>query len=116
MLLVMFRSIVPRMYPPKLWVYCFCWILSDTCLLCLLHDSEVSRWTAKVFGHWTSGSCESSMSIFGWVLARCVSGENKVTDYFGPRSIGSCPSGTQLSPRLVHVCSIQQAELTCSKL
>ena len=32
--------------------------LSATWLLCLLNDSEVSRWTPKIFGHWTSGSCE----------------------------------------------------------
>ena len=40
-------------------------------------------WTHNIFGHWTSGSCESSMSIFGWVLAWCVSGVNNVTDDFG---------------------------------
>ena len=56
--------------------------LSATWLLCLLYDSEVSMWTPKIFGHWTS-SCESSMSIFGWVLVWCVSGVNKVTDDFG---------------------------------
>ena len=48
--------------------------LSATYSLCLLNDSEVSRWTPKIFGHWTSGGCESSMTIFGWVLAWCVSG------------------------------------------
>ena len=56
--------------------------LSGTWLLCLLNDSEVSRWTPKIFGHCTSGSCESSMSIFGWALAWCVSGVNNVTDDF----------------------------------
>ena len=57
--------------------------LFATWLLCLLNDSEVSRWTSKIFGHWTSGSYEFSMSILGWVLAWCVSGVNKVTDGFG---------------------------------
>ena len=41
------------------------------------------RWTPKIFEHWTSGSCESSMSIFRWVLSWCVSEVNKVTDEFG---------------------------------
>ena len=45
--------------------------LSATWLLYLLNNSEVSRWTPKIFGHWTSGSCESSMSIFGWVVVVC---------------------------------------------
>ena len=40
-------------------------------------------WTPKIFGHCTSGSRESSMSILGWVLAWCVSGVNNVTDDFG---------------------------------
>ena len=56
--------------------------LSATWLLCLLNDSEVSKWTPKIFGHGSRGSCESSMSIFGWVLAGCVSGVNNVTDNF----------------------------------
>ena len=34
-------------------------------------------------GHYTRDSCESSMSIFGRVLAWCVSGLNNVTDDFG---------------------------------
>ena len=55
--------------------------LSVTWLLCLLNDSEVSRWTPKILGNCTRG--ESSMCIFGWVLAWCVSGVNNVTDYFG---------------------------------
>ena len=57
--------------------------LSATWLLCLLNDSEVTRWTPKIFGHCTRDSCESSMSIFVWVLARCVSGVKNVTDDFG---------------------------------
>ena len=40
-------------------------------------------WTSKIFGHFTSGSRKSSMSILGWVLAWCVSGVNNVTDDFG---------------------------------
>ena len=63
-------------------------------LICLLNDSDVSRWTPKVFGHWISGSCESSMSIFGLVLAWYVSGVNKVTDDFGEEINRSWPSGT----------------------
>ena len=43
--------------------------LSATWLLCLLNDSEVSRWTPKIFGHCTKGSRESSMSL-GLVCAR----------------------------------------------
>ena len=57
--------------------------VSVTWLLYLLNDSEVSRWTTKIFGHWTSGSCESSMSNFGWVMTWCVSGVNKLTDDLG---------------------------------
>ena len=57
--------------------------LSATWLLCLLNDSEVSRWIPKIVGHSTRGSCESLISIFGWVLAWCVSGVNNVTDDFG---------------------------------
>ena len=37
----------------------------------------------NICGHWTSGSCESSMSIFGWVLAWCGFGLNNVTVDFG---------------------------------
>ena len=48
-----------------------------------LNDSEVSRWTPKIFGHWISGSCECSISIFIWVMAWCVSGVNNVTHDFG---------------------------------
>ena len=40
-------------------------------------------WTPKIFGHCTSGSHASSLSILGWVLAWCVSGVNNVTDDFG---------------------------------
>ena len=35
--------------------------------------------TPNIFGHWTSGSCDSSMSIIGWVLDWCGSGLNNVT-------------------------------------
>ena len=59
--------------------------LSATWPLCLLNDSEVSRCTPNRFGHCTRGSCESSMSIFGWVLTWCVSGVNNLTDDFGER-------------------------------
>ena len=72
--------------------------LSATWLLCLLTDSEVSRWTHKIFGHWTSGICESSMSILWWVLALCVSGVTTLLTTLGQISIKSYPSGTQLSP------------------
>ena len=40
-------------------------------------------WTPKIFGHCTRGSCESLMSIFGGVLAWCVSDVNNVVDDFG---------------------------------
>ena len=39
--------------------------------------------SSKHVGHCTRGSCESSMSIFGWVMAWCMSGVNNVTDDFG---------------------------------
>ena len=49
-------------------------------LLCL-YDCEVSRWTPNIFGLWTSGSCESSKSIFwgggGQGLTWCVSGRGE---------------------------------------
>ena len=38
--------------------------LSATWLICLLNDSEVSRWTPKKNGYCTRDSCESSLSIF----------------------------------------------------
>ena len=57
--------------------------LSATWLLCLLNDSEMSRWTTKIFGQCTRGGCESSRSIFGWVLAWRVSGVNNATDDVG---------------------------------
>ena len=47
--------------------------LSATRLLCLLNDSEVSRWTPKIFGHCTRS--ESSMSIFGWFWIGVCPGE-----------------------------------------
>ena len=46
-------------------------------------QQQQSRWTPKLFGHCTRGSCESSRSIVGWVLAWCVSGVNNVTTDFG---------------------------------
>ena len=36
-----------------------------------------------MLGHLTSSSCESSMSILGWILACCVSGVSNVTENFG---------------------------------
>ena len=61
--------------------------LSATWLLYLLNGSEVSRLTPKIFGHCTRCSCESSMCIFGWVLAWCVSRVNKVTDDVGSEGV-----------------------------
>ena len=41
--------------------------------------------TTNIFGHWTSGSRESSMTMLGLVrgLAWCVSGVRNVTEDFG---------------------------------
>ena len=74
----------PQDVPTKaLRILFLLYTLSATWLLYLLNDSEVSRWTPKIFGHYIRGSCEPSMSMFGWVLAWCVSGVNNVTDDFG---------------------------------
>ena len=35
--------------------------------LCLLNNRDVSTLTANIFGLWTSGSYEYSMSILGWI-------------------------------------------------
>ena len=86
----------PQDVPKALMILFLLDTLSSTWLLCLLNDSEVSRWTRNSFGHCTRGSCESSVSIFGWVLAWYVSGVNNVTEDF---RAGSYPSGTQLFPQ-----------------
>ena len=57
--------------------------LSATQPLCLLNDGEVSRETPNIFGNWTSGSCESSMSIIIWVLTWCVFRQSNVIEDFG---------------------------------
>ena len=54
-----------------------------TCMQCLLNEKKVSRYTPSNLGLQTSGSSESSIFNFGWVLACAGSGVNKVTDYFG---------------------------------
>ena len=46
----------------------------------------VSGYTPNIFGHWSSGSCESSMSNLGWVLAWCGSDLNSVTEDVGAES------------------------------
>ena len=74
MTLVMFLSVIPRMYHPNILFLLD--TLSATWLLCLFNDSEVSRWTPKIFWHCTRGGCESSIIILGWVLAWCVSRVN----------------------------------------
>ena len=53
----------PQDVPGKTLILFLLDTLSATWLLCLLNDSEVSRWTPEIFGHWTSVSCESSISI-----------------------------------------------------
>ena len=40
-------------------------------------------YTPNIFGNWTSGSCETLLSILGWVLDWCGSGLNNVTVDFG---------------------------------
>ena len=42
-----------------------------------------NKYTPSNFGVRTRGSYESSILIFGWVLAFARSGVNKVTDDFG---------------------------------
>ena len=72
----------PQDVPAKaLRILFLLYTLSASWLLYLLNDIEVSKWTPKIFGHWTRGSCESSMSIFG--LVWYGSGVNKVTEDFG---------------------------------
>ena len=56
---------------------CLKFSLSGPCEL--LNDRE----RRNIFGHWISGSCESSMSILGWILAWYGSGLNNVTEDFG---------------------------------
>ena len=57
--------------------------LSATYWLCLLNDKEGSRYTPNILGHLTSGRCEFSMNILGWILAWCVSGVSNMTENFG---------------------------------
>ena len=57
--------------------------LSATYWMCLLNDKEGSRLTPNILGHLTSGRCEFSMNILGWILAWCVSGVSNVTEDFG---------------------------------
>ena len=72
--------------------------LSATYWMCLLNDKEGSRLTPNILGHLTSGRCEFSMNILGWILAWCVSGVINVTEDFGRKSANNCSLGTQLFP------------------
>ena len=54
-----------------------------TCTQCVLNEKKVSKYTPSNFGLQTRGSSESSILIFGCVLACTGSVVNKVTDYFG---------------------------------
>ena len=54
-----------------------------TCTQCVLNENKVSKCTPNNFGLRTSGSSESSILIFGWVLACTGSAVNNVTDDFG---------------------------------
>ena len=57
--------------------------LLATCTQCLLNEKNVSSYTPSNLGLLTSGSSESAILIFGWVLACAGSGVNNVTDDFG---------------------------------
>ena len=57
--------------------------LLDTCTQCVLNEMKVSRYAASNLGLRTSGSSESAILIFGWVLAFAVCGVNNVSDDFG---------------------------------
>ena len=54
-----------------------------TCTQCVLNEKKVSIYTPNNFVLRMRGSSESSILIFGWVLACAVSLVNKVTDDFG---------------------------------
>ena len=54
-----------------------------TCTQCVLNEKKVSKYTPSNFGLQTWGSSESSILIFGWVLACAGYGVNKATDDFG---------------------------------
>ena len=49
----------------------------------MLNEKKVSKYTPSNLGPRTRGSAESSILIFGWVLACAGSGVNKVTDDSG---------------------------------
>ena len=49
----------------------------------MLNENKVSKYTPSNFGLRTRGSSESSILIFGWVLACAGARVNKVTDDFG---------------------------------
>ena len=53
------------------------------CTIMALYTEACTIVRTNSFGHWTSGICESSMSIIGCVLAWCVSGLDNVTEDFG---------------------------------
>ena len=59
----------------------FLWLTRlTTCTQCVLNENNVSKYTSSNFELRTRGSSESSILIFGWVLACAGSGVNKGTD------------------------------------
>ena len=53
-----------------------------TCTQCVLNEKKISKYSPSNFGMRTRGSSESSILIFGWILAFAGSGVNKVTNNF----------------------------------
>ena len=49
----------------------------------MLSVKEISRYTPSIFGWPTSGSSESGILVYRWVLVCVGSGVNKVTADFG---------------------------------
>ena len=54
--------------------------LLATSMQCVLNEKNISKYTPSNFGLRTRGSSESSVLIFGWVLACTGSGVNRVTE------------------------------------
>ena len=59
----------------------------------------MSRWTPKIFGHCTRGSCKFSMSILGGFWLGVCPGRKMLLTTLGQGSTERCPSCTQLSPQ-----------------
>ena len=77
---VVFPSVVPRMYLPRLWGYCFYLIFSLLRSRCACW--MIRRCLDRLLNSFGIGPAVA-MRILRWVLVWCRSGLNNVTDAFG---------------------------------